>query len=230
MQPLFLLPGTMCDERLWQPTLSVAENHFIPHFLTLHDGDSIDEIVQQIATQLPKEPVNLLGFSLGGYLASAFAIRYPEKVSTLFIVSNIPCALPVEEVKERSRTIHWIKKHGYRGIPKKRILNLMASNAHDNTEVISLIAEMDKSLGGEVLMAQLRATTQRVNLFEQLRALPIAKHFCVGREDTLVNLDDLQRLASTDEKMDLTIFEHTGHMLPLEQPKAFSRWLNNNVK
>lgn len=217
----------MCDTRLWQPMLSLEEARFKPHFLTIHAGNSIDEIVQHIAIQLPNEPVKLLGFSLGGYLATAFAVRYPERVAELFVVANLPCALPADEVKERSRTVNWIKKHGYRGIPKKRILKLLASNAYDNSAVIELIIEMDKSLGGDVLMAQLRATTQRINLSKQLRSLPINKHFCVGREDTLVNLDDLRQLTLQDKNMHLTVFEQTGHMLPLEQPKAFSRWLNN---
>lgn len=227
METLYLLPGTMCDERMWQPMLSSSNQAFHPEYLTISSAETIDDIVLDIAKQLPDGPVNLLGFSLGGYLACAFSVRFPERVKTLYVIANMPCALPDSEVKERTRTVNWIRQHGYRGIPTKRILNLLSPSAHQNNEIVSLIRTMDADLGGEVLMQQLLATTQRVDLFEQLSALTMKKYFCVGVEDTLVDIAHLQKVNAQDEHMELTLFQQTGHMLPLEQSLLFSQWLND---
>lgn len=227
---VYLLPGTMCDERMWQMVLPYLPNHIVLNYLTIGSQSSIDELVDDIAAQLPDCASCLLGFSLGGYLATAFSIKYPERVSQLLVVANSPNALPAREVKERQRTINWLKTHGYTGVPTKRITNLLGDSAKSNQEIIELIRDMDACFGGEVLMQQLLATTLRENLFEQLQQLKMPVDYLVGAEDTLVNIDKLQSQISSSENMSFTLLKDTGHMLPLEQPEAFNSWLAEKIK
>ena len=90
-QSLYLLPGTMCDERLWQPMIIALErlgvNDVDFHFLTITQQPTIDDILDDIKQQLPDEKVTLLGFSLGGYLASAFLLKYPQLIKQLLLKS-----------------------------------------------------------------------------------------------------------------------------------------------
>lgn len=229
-QSLYLLPGTMCDTRLWQPLRSALElirpDYFDFHYLTIANKATIHDIVEDIKLQLPNEGVNLLGFSLGGYLASAFTLKYPEAIENLIVVSNMPCALPSIEIKERSRAVAWIKRNGYSGIPSKRIFALLDKSAHERQDIISLMKKMDESLGQEVLVHQLLATTKREDIFLALGKLPLQKHFCVGKNDHLVSVEALHNLQSLDKSMKLMILENTGHMLPLERPEALAQWLN----
>lgn len=227
---VYLLPGTMCDERMWQLVLPYLPSHIALNYLTIGSQSSIDELVDDIAAQLPDYASCLLGFSLGGYLATAFSIKYPERVSQLLVVANSPNALPAREVKERQRTINWLKTHGYKGVPTKRITNLLGDSAKSNQEIIALIRDMDASFGGHVLMQQLLATTLRENLFEQLEQLRIPVDYLVGAEDTLVHIDKLQLQISMSDTMSFTLLKDTGHMLPLEQPEAFSSWLTEKIK
>ncbi|MEW6989949.1 alpha/beta fold hydrolase [Colwelliaceae bacterium 6441] len=208
---------------------TLAPHHFKCHFLTIAKKNTIDEILQDIKSQLPDEKVNLLGFSLGGYLASAFTVKYPFAVEQLFVVSNMPCILPDKEIKERTRTVAWINKNGYLGIPKKRIIALLDESAQTNSEIIALIKQMDDSLGQDTLIHQLLVTTKRENLFLQLSQLPLDKYFCVGDNDQLVSLDKLVEFDKQDHRMSLSIFNNTGHMLPLEKPEKLAFWLNSIV-
>lgn len=228
-QSLYLLPGTMCDNRLWSSLISsltlLRPNYFDFHFLTISQKSTIDDIVDDIKLQLPCDKVNLLGFSLGGYLASAFALRYSSSIDSLFVVSNMPCALPDKEIKERSRAVSWINRNGYSGIPGKRILALLDNSAHDRKDIVSLIKEMDEYLGQEVLVHQLLTTTKREDIFKQLSQLPLNKYFCVGQSDHLVSVDALKTLQLSDKYMELSIIENSGHMLPLEKPTELAQWL-----
>ena len=79
-------------------------------------------------------------------------------------------------------------------------------------------------------MQQLLATTLRENLFEQLEQLRIPVDYLVGAEDTLVHIDKLQLQISMSDTMSFTLLKDTGHMLPLEQPEAFSSWLTEKIK
>lgn len=236
MTAVYLLPGTMCDQRMWLPmlkkvntteTFKQIDGGIEPHFLTIANADTIDDILLDIAKQLPDKAINLLGFSLGGYLATAFALKYPTRVAKLLVMSNMPCALPDAEVRERTRTVNWIKKHGYKGIPKKRINNLLHSTNHDKTDITDLIEEMDRDLGEDILRQQLLATTQRENLFKRLPALAIPKYFCVGEQDKLVSIESLEQLTKSDPNVVLTTVANTGHMLPMESPNSAASWLRN---
>lgn len=225
MPPVYFLPGTMCDERMWQPMLAAVDEGVDANFLDIPLLDTIEAIVDEIIKKLPDTPVYIVGFSLGGYLAAALALRCPTRVKELMIIANMPCALPEAEVKERTRTINWLKTHGYKGIPKKRVLNLLDSSHHANENVIALIEQMDADLGGQVLTQQLKATTLRENLFKRLPQLNMKKHFCVGESDSLVSISALRQYVETDNLAQLTIVPKAGHMLPLENPQACGRWL-----
>ena len=230
-QSLYLLPGTMCDNRLWDSFIAALEllrpNYFDLHFITISQKATIDEIIDDIKQQLPHEKVNLLGFSLGGYLASAFTLKYPEVIANLFVVSNMPCALPDKEIKERSRAVSWIKRNGYSGISKKRILTLLDESAQKRQDIILLIKDMDESLGTEVLTHQLLTTTKREDIFRELGLLPLNKHFCVGKNDHLVSVEALINMQLLDKNMKLSVIENSGHMLPLEKPNELAQWLNS---
>ncbi|KAF4654875.1 Alpha/beta hydrolase domain-containing protein 4 [Perkinsus chesapeaki] len=73
-------------ERLQTPEI----DFFLVAFLEWLDHITIDE-----------EPVVLVGHSLGGYLATCFAIRYPHRVSRLVLLS--PIGLPVAPPKQLHR-------------------------------------------------------------------------------------------------------------------------------
>ncbi len=150
----------------------------------------------------------------------------PLPIDKLFVVSNMPCALPDKEIKERSRAVSWIKRNGYSGISQKRILALLDKSAYEHKEIISLIKQMDESLGQEVLVHQLLTTTKREDIFIELETSPLNKNFCVGRNDPLVSVETLTRLQLSDENMSLSIIENTGHMLPLEKPDELAKWIN----
>jgi len=217
----------MCDQRLWQACIKhLPENVELIH-LAIPMGNNIDEIVTALEQQLPKGKVNLAGFSLGGYLASAYALKCPEKVSKLLLISNMSYSLPEAELKERSRTIAFIKKHGYSGIPTKRITALLHPDNINNQDIINCIREMDTSLGKETLIHQLTVTTQRENLLIKLPQLPFPVQFLIGDSDTLVKLSRIQAILEEAKLVSIVVLNNTGHMLPLEQPQKCATSMNN---
>ena len=224
---IYFISGTMCDERIWTDVwkqlspLIPADINFI--HLVIPSLNTIDEITYDLSEKIAENSC-IVGFSLGGYFASNIALMFPNKVKKLLLVSNMSSALPDKENKERLRTIQWINTHGYSGVPDKRINNLLSPYAHNNQHIKSIIQAMDKSLGKEVLVHQLKVTTQRKNLLPQLMALECPIQFCVGDTDCLVKLDRIQQhiAQSTTKNKILQVLENTGHMLPLEQPERLA--------
>ena len=221
-QTLYFLPGTMCDQALWTSTWERLHPYFDCIHLPIPSGNSIDEIVEQLHLSLPEQAVSLIGFSLGGYLVSALAAKYPLKFSKLMVISNCPASLPLKEIKQRENTLAWLKKFEYQGMPLAKIQQLLHPNHHQNKNIIDLIVNMENRLGATTLTNQLSATTHRQNMFKQLTHLPIPIKFTFGDRDNLVDTIFMQEQAKLNDKWQLEIINDCGHTLPIEQPVALS--------
>ncbi|SDZ89865.1 alpha/beta fold hydrolase [Microbulbifer marinus] len=227
--PLYMIPGTMCDERLWRYLWPLLEEQQ-PRHLPIPPGESITELVAGLVAQLPAAPINLLGFSLGGYLAAALAAAHPERITRLFICANTPRALPEVELRQRRQLLDWVERHGYSGISDRKIAAMLAPGNRNRREITDIMREMDATLGEGALVAQLRATSERADLAGELVALAAPTTFCFGEEDTLVNRQWLENLQRRCPGLRVTQVPGAGHMLPLERPQALAEeiqlWLD----
>ena len=92
-QSIYFIPGTMCDERLWLPLWHELQKTAQPPLNLIHleipQYNTIDKIVTHLAKQIIKDDSLLVGFSLGGYLASALAIKYPDKIKKLLLLEGV---------------------------------------------------------------------------------------------------------------------------------------------
>ena len=227
--PLFMIPGTMCDERLWRdlwPHLQGCE----PNHLPIPEGSKVDELVHALLAALPLEPVNLFGFSLGGYLAAALATAHPDRIRRLFICANTPCALPDAEINQRRQLLKWVERHGYGGISERKIAAMLAPENRLMHDIADCMRAMDATLGERTLVAQLTATSIRDDLAQPLGKLEFPVTFCFGQADTLVNRDWLRALQRGNPAIQVQELSGAGHMLPLEAPRALARaihaWLD----
>ncbi len=225
-QTVYALPGTMCDERLWTK-LNDEELHFSIHHIDIPQDNSMEHIIQSLEKILPDEPVNLLGFSLGGYIASAFCSKNYDRVKKLAVLSNSPTTLPNEEVKQREQLVNWVEKHGYSGITENKIKFLLHENNIANADIIQLIFDMDKVCGEQTLLNQLKATTYRSDLSIALAATNARVGFFYGRQDKLINEKKLESLANSFVNITTHKIETAGHMLPLESPNMLAEALNS---
>ncbi|MGK2233843.1 MAG: 2-succinyl-6-hydroxy-2,4-cyclohexadiene-1-carboxylate synthase [Colwellia sp.] len=242
---IYFIPGTMCNEKLWQPAWQLLQQQSVECncdyqliHLVIPSSGSMDEVVANLANKITHDNAILVGFSLGGYIASAIALKLGNKLRHLLIVSNFPQNLPAAEVKQRNRTVNWIKQRGYSGIPDKRIDDLL----HPNIKAFSLsryqdikniITVMDQELGGNVLLHQIEVSLLRPDLLPLLANLTLPITFLVGDKDNLVDLvalrAELTQAPITAENITIEDVANTGHMLPLESPEALAKVLANLI-
>lgn len=229
----------MCDDRLWQPVWRLLGEQYSGNYQLVHlpipTSGSMDDVVDALAKKVIAEKSLLVGFSLGGYIASAIALRMPKLIKRLVIVSNMPKNLPDAEIKQRKRTIAWIAKRGYSGIPNKRIDDLLHPKIkqfdHSVFDSIkSAIVTMDYDLGVNVLLHQLSVSMLRPTLLNSMIKLKLPITFLIGDEDSLVDFPTLAQEIHGAENITAYQVKNTGHMLPLESPQTLTSELINYLK
>jgi pimeloyl-[acyl-carrier protein] methyl ester esterase len=96
--PLVVLHGWGMNHRVWEPvrrqlaaqmqvTWIDLPGHGDSHGLV---AESQDEMVELLAPYIPAQSI-ILGWSLGGLVAQALALKYPQKVKALSLVASTPC-------------------------------------------------------------------------------------------------------------------------------------------
>ena len=220
---IYCLPGTMCDHRLWGFTQKALGRFATLHHIVLPMEDTLESMVDALAKILPDKPIGLLGFSMGGYLASRFAVKYPERINRLMVLSNTATGLLNSERKQREVALNWVSTQGYRGIPRKKAMAMLGAHNQSNEVLVRLIQDMDKALGEPVLVQQLKSSLDRPDVLSNLDKVRFPVCFALGQEDGLVSkeaIDQIKNTAGIEVRM-----AACGHMLPLEQPD----WLANLI-
>ena len=100
-EPILLISGGSADKNAWDPSFmsDLSSNHTIIVFdnrgvgnTTIGSGPyTIEQLANDTAGLLDAlkiQNANVLGYSLGSYIAQQFAIMYPEKVNRLILVAS----------------------------------------------------------------------------------------------------------------------------------------------
>lgn len=212
----------MCDENLWKYIKNNLNNKYELIHINIPLKSSLDEMCDFLLKNLKDEKINLLGFSLGAYIASYFAVKYPKKISNLMLLGNSACDLPLFEIEKRKNIINHIKNFGLNTLARKKVQTLLAKKNQENDELILLIQNMYKDLGKEVFISQLNSTLIRRDLLKQMLLLKFPIMFVYSKKDILVNHIWMEDLKSKSKNILFYEFEGSSHMLPLEEPEEIS--------
>ena len=226
--PLYLIPGTMCDERLWHKLAPYLNTYEIHH--AIYAGQtSMDDMLVAVVENKP-EKSHLIGFSLGGYLAMEVALKSPDNFESIIIIASSPYGLSDDEKQLRKVNAEMLSRMTYRGMSRKRLSQFVSQNNMADNSVTDTILQMEKDLGQDELINQLIAPIDRRNLKEDLIVFRKPVHFIMAEEDELVPIGAIEKLAEAYEHIHLHRLEGSGHMIPLEIPEKLAKIISYIIK
>ena len=206
----------MCTPLLWEFVCRDLQP-FECIFIDTTSATSFEEIDQLLDATL-EENAFIVAFSMGAYAAMHFAASYPTRIQKMIILAASANGLNAKEIQLRNNTIDFLEKHNYKGISTARALQFLHPKHHQHNELIQIIKDMDAELGKEVLLRQLKATSQRVDLTQKLPKIQAKIHVIAAKEDALVNIEDIKKMQQQFSKSTISILKNCGHMIPLEMP------------
>ena len=229
-QPVVFFPGTLCDERIfnacWQ-FIDIPKRAFVP----LQWADDLAQMQMLSADRLQyfDEPVHLVGFSMGGYIAALTALENPGRIASVTIIASACDALPQEEFQQRQQTLQLIKRKQYSAMTNKRLKYFFHTSHHQHSDYLDTVAQMEKDFGAGVLAAQINATQHRQNLLPALAKSEFSIHLIAGEQDNLLTESALNAMHQQLPKSDLSVIKNAGHMLPIEQPQVLAQLLASKM-
>lgn len=229
-EKIYLIPGLMTDERLWKRLIPLLEDEYELIHVSIPHSEDFDEIIDILFDYIKEEKVNILGFSLGGYIASYFAVTYPNRVNKLFMLAATPGASNEAEIERRKEKFAVIEKNGFNGLTYEKAQSLVEKKNQNDEDLIKTIQDMFMDLGKETFISQLTSTFNRLDLFHDLVNLDLPIYFYYSTEDRLLNHESIKKLLSTEHNIKIVSREGTSHNISLEEPKELSKqikkWMN----
>ena len=186
------------------------------------------DVVHEVLSKLRIRKAILVGHSMGGYVALAFAELYPEKMKGLVLLNSTSKEDSPERKKNRDRAIKAVKKD-YETFIRLSIANLFSE---ENREILIKEIEAVKIQALQTplqgIVASLEGMKVRKDREFLLHTTTYPKLLILGKKDTVLNYEEnLEQLKGTD--VELVTFED-GHMSSIENQAELLTVLGNFFK
>lgn len=223
---IVLLHGFLENQTMWQdivPELSkkyrIITIDLLGHGNTecmgyIHSMEDNADMVHEVLSELRIRKAILVGHSMGGYVALAYAELYPETLKGLVLLNSTSRADSEERKINRSRAIKVVKKD-YTTFIRISISNLFSEDNRErlSSEIQKVTAEALKTpLQG--IVASLEGMKIRKDREVLLHFAPYPKLLVLGKKDPVLNYED-NREQIENTNMQLTTFPD-GHMSHIE--------------
>lgn len=181
---------------------------------------SIDEMADALDTlvvHLNLKKINLIGHSMGGYVALAYADKYKHKLASFCLFHSSPNADTDEKKENRKREIELIRKGKKELICQTSIPNTFANNNLIKfTNEIKQITNIACQTSDKGIVAALQAMMNRADRNHVLKGLDIPKLSIIGKEDNFIPLNVAMDIAKNN-KLTPFVLEKSGHMGFIEE-------------
>lgn len=186
----------------------------------IHTMEMMAETVNAVLIHLKINEAKLIGHSMGGYVALAFAELYPEKTRGLCLMNSSAIADSAEKQLNRDRAIVAVK-YNYKTFVSMSISNLFAP---DNRErFVNEIEQVKKealNMNVQGIVAALEGMKIRKNRTSILQNSSFIKMMIAGREDPIL---DMKALTSQVVGTDVLFVELSGgHMSHIENKEELT--------
>lgn len=227
--PVVMIPGMMCDHRLFDPQVQVLGDSHSIITATIPMSSSIEAMAESLLEALP-DCFALLGLSMGGIIAMEMWRQAPEKIERLALLDTNHRADTPERRSLRDRQIEDVKRGELWTVMREELKpNYLASIHQGNTALLDHVLNMGMEQGEDAFVAQSLALRDRPDSQSTLPSITCPTLVLCGDEDRLCTPETHRQIADAIPGADLRVITDCGHLATLEQPEpvntALREWL-----
>lgn len=236
-----LLHGYLGSHLIWKETIDNLKKNYrviaidLPghggtgNFGYAHSMNLMASAVKSVLDQLRLKKCVIIGHSMGGYAALAFADLFPDYLKGICLYHSSAYADSEEKKTDRLRAVELVKK-SRTVYTKATIKNLFASkNLKYLKKEIAFATAIAKSTKKEGIVAALLGMKDRPNRDIILGLVNYPIMMIIGEHDNVLNHNMLLEQSRLVKNLHLLYLEHDGHFGFLESPiqsnKALRKFL-----
>lgn len=221
-----LLHGFLENSNMWAPFVpELSKKHrvicidLLGHGKTgclgyVHTMELMAEAVQAVLKKLKIRRSFIIGHSMGGYVALAFAEKNPDALRGLCLMNSTAQADSDEKKQNRTRAIEAVKQN-HKSFIRMAVTNLFRPKNRKlfSNEIKQLIQEAQQTpLQG--IVAALEGMKIRQDREALLHFTPFKKMLIIGKKDPVLSYDSL--IAQTENTEVKVVEFPDGHMSHIE--------------
>ncbi|NNF16152.1 MAG: alpha/beta hydrolase [Gammaproteobacteria bacterium] len=220
---VLLLPGMMCDERLWAHQIAAIG---VPtHVADTGKSDNFKEMAAQVLAEAPPK-FAMAGLSMGGILAFEIWRQAPGRVTHLALLDTNPYPDAPEKKQVRFEEIAMAASGNLHRLAVESLKpKYLAKKNRDNENLLETILDMALQLGPEVFERQSLAVLNRRDSMPTLPTISCPTSVICGREDAICPVRFHQVMADQIADATLVIIDECGHLSSMEQPALVTQEL-----
>ena len=218
-EPLVLLPGQMCDARVFWPQIAELSATMAVTVAPITQGERLEEIASALLDQLPKR-FALAGLGMGGAVALEILRRAPDRVARIALIDTSMLAETPQMAAAREMRIVKAKTGKMADVIREEVQPTYLAPGPDRAAVLDLAIDMADTLGPEIYIRQSRALQRCKDQQAVLRKCKVPAMVICGAEDKINPVKRHSFMAELIPHATLRVIADAGHLPTLEQPAA----------
>lgn len=232
-EPLLLLPGMMCDARLFSSQLTAFSGERPVMVAPMIGSCDVEALAQGILENCPPH-FALSGLSMGGILAMEMIHQAPERITRLALLDTNPLAEKPEVAAGRTPQIEAARNGQLRRVMRDEMKPRYLADGAGRGAILDLCMAMAESLGPDVFIDQSIALRNRSDQCETLRSVAVPTLVLCGEADGLCPVERHELMRDLIPGSKLVVVAEAGHLPVLENPAAtnaaLADWLEEQIE
>jgi 3-oxoadipate enol-lactonase len=230
-RPLVLLHGFPLDSRVWREQIAALSDRFrviapdLRGFGQSKSNDpftmeSLADDVHALLADIDALPAILGGLSMGGYVALAYAKKYPTDLLGLALIDTKAEGDTPQGKEGRQKMIDLARSQGTKAVADEMIPKMLAPDADKSRPQVK--RELDQVMNGQsplTIEHALAALRDRPDFTAHLPSIATPTLVIVGEHDAITPQEGAEAMSKAIPKSTYIVVRGAGHMAPMEQPQ-----------
>ena len=224
MPKLVFIPGLLLTSTFFSNQAKVLEGQYEIAYADTTGLDTITAMAERLLDEVDGN-FTPIGLSMGGYITLELARLAPDRLDAMVVMDSAAHQDSEEKIKTRKALIEMSYLGKFKGVTRTLLPSLIAPHHLKNNDLCQHIIDMAGMIGHENFVLQQKAIMSRRDQFDTLRGLDKASLFVVGDVDVLTPPEQVLAMADASRGSHFVEIANTGHLPPIESPKATNRVL-----